>query len=297
MQFQQVSAEDGRWARELLEASNPMDCEYSFVNIYMWSKVYYTRIARFEDFVIARSEMGRNRLQYLFPAGKGDVGAAVKAILQDAKSDGRIPTLYSLKEKDAQWLQESYPGKFRIEKPMGEADYIYKSADLASLAGKRFQKKRNHCSYFEREYPDWEFFEITQDSVEEVLKFNDYWCHLYDNEGNEGIEEEQRVIALACAHYDELKLKGGYIRANGGIVAFSFGSELGQNMFVTHVEKALYDTRGAYPIINREMARRFCEGYTYINRENDVDEPGLREAKMSYHPEKMTEKYTAELIV
>jgi len=196
-----------------------------------------------------------------------------------------------------QALEAQYPGRFHIEKPRGDADYIYNSSDLANLPGKRFQKKRNHCSRFEREHPDWAFHEITPDAMEAVSAFNNRWCALYDNRDDAGIAEEHRAIELACSHYDELHLRGGYLTVNGGeVVAFSFGSPLGKDMFVTHVEKALYDYTGAYAMINREMARRFCSGYAYINRENDVDEEGLRAAKLSYHPAMLEEKYTAELI-
>ena len=294
MIFQDITASDGRWARPLLEEGGRRSCEFSFVNIYMWSRVYNTKIARFGDFVIARSAL--KRLHYLYPAGKGDVNGAIDAIIADAKEDGRQAVIFSLTEADKQKLEADYPGRFSYDKPRGEADYIYLSDELANLAGKKFQKKRNHCSRFERYYPGWSFSEITPDVMQEVCAFNNRWCRLYDNRGDEGIEEEHRAIQLACSHYDELKLKGGYLRVNGDIVAFSFGSPLGADQFVTHVEKALYDVEGAYAVINREMARHFCQGYQYINRENDVDEEGLRTAKLSYHPAFLEEKYTADLL-
>lgn len=294
MIFHDIKAEDGRWARPLLENHGYHSCEYSFVNIYMWSRIYQSKIARFEDFVIARSE-GR-RLHYLYPAGNGNVLHAVEAILADAAEVGKTPILFSLTETEKNRLEKHYPGKFVYDMPRGESDYVYLASDLADLPGKKFQKKRNHCSRFERSYPNWEFYEITPDAMEPLRAFNNRWCNLYDNRGDEGIEEEHKAIERACRHYDELKLKGGYITVDGEIVAFSFGSPLGEDMFVTHVEKALYDVSGAYNIINREMARRFCTGYKYINRENDVDEEGLREAKLSYQPVFLEHKYTAEWI-
>ena len=294
MTFYEIGVEDGRWARPLLESGGYKSCEFTFVNIYMWSRVYKTKIARFKDFIIARSE--GHRLHYLYPAGHGNVEEAIDAILQDAKADGRNPIIFSLDEAGKNRLEAQHPGRFYFEKPRGEADYIYLSSDLADLPGKKFQKKRNHCSRFERDHAgNWAFAEITPDAMKMVCEFNNRWCRLYDNRGDEGIEEEHRAIELACRHYDELKLKGGYITVNSEVVAFSFGSPLGEDMFCTHVEKALYDVTGAYAMINREMARRFCRGYQYINRENDVDEEGLRVAKLSYHPVLLEEKYTAEL--
>lgn len=294
MNFHKITVEDGRWARPLLEVSGYKSCEFAFVNVYMWSRVFQTKIAHFDDFVIARSE--GTRLHYLYPAGNGAVETAIDAILDDARQDGRNPIIFSLTEDAKQRLEAQYPGRFHYEKPRGQADYIYLSSDLANLSGKKYQKKRNHCSRFERSYPNWQFHEIDDSAIHAIAEFNNRWCQLYDNRGDEGIEEEHQAIQLVFRHYDELMLKGGYITVDNEIVAFSFGSPLGTDMFVTHVEKALYDVPGAYNIINREMARHFCSGYTYINRENDVDEEGLRDAKLSYHPFILEEKYTAEWI-
>ena len=298
MIFSDITPEDGRWARPLLEANGSRSCEYSFVNIYMWKRVYKTKIAHFEDFLISRNGVTRNdidRLHYLFPAGTGNIKKAIDAILLDAEELGREMMLFSLTEKEKDQMEDLYPGRFTYNSPRGESDYIYLASDLAGLPGKKYQKKRNHCSRFERDNPNWEFHEITPEAMQEVCEFNNTWCNLYDNRGDEGIAEEHLAIEQACRHYDELRLKGGYITIGERVVAFSFGSPLGADMFVTHVEKALYDVSGAYAVINREMARHFCEGYKYINRENDVDGNGLREAKLSYHPAFLEHKYTAEL--
>ncbi len=295
MTFREVTPQDGKWARPLLDANGYKSCEFSFANIYMWSETFNTKIARFKDFVMARSE--DDKLLYLYPAGTGDVKEAIDAILADAKEMGRPAKIYSLTQEAMEALKVQYPNKFHYEKPRGEADYIYLSEDLINLSGKKYQKKRNHCSAFERENPGWEFHEITADSIEAVCEFNKKWSRLEDNEGDAGIRQEYKAInCMICGQYDELELKGGYITVGGKIVAFSFGSVLSGDIFVTHVEKALYTVRGAYPMINREMARHFCKDYTYINRENDLDGEGLRTAKLSYHPAFLEEEYTAEWI-
>ena len=88
----------------------------------------------------------------------------------------------------------------------------------------------------------------------------------------------------------ELKLKGGLIRAEGRVVAFSLGEPCGKDMFVVHIEKAFSDVRGAYPIINQQFVLHEAADYRYINREEDTGDEGLRKAKLSYDPAFLMEK-------
>lgn len=292
IEFHPVAAADGQWAQPLLWQSGHASCEFSFVNLFMWSHVYHTQIARFENWVVARSE-SENAYHYLYPAGSGDERAALEAILQDARDAGRKLVIYSVPPDAAPRMGAWFPGLFRFEDVRDDYDYIYDARELAELPGRKFQKKRNLCSRFERDNPDWQFRPLTPDVLPAVRRFNNEWCQLYDNRDDAGIAAEHRAIELVFQHYGELGLKGGYITAGGRIVAFSFGSALNAKVFDTHVEKALYDVTGAYNIINREMARAFCGGCQWINREDDVGEEGLRKAKLSYNPVRLEPKWLA----
>ena len=41
----------------------------------------------------------------------------------------------------------------------------------------------------------------------------------------------------------------------------------------------------AFAIINQQFAEHLPEQYVYLNREEDMGISGLRQAKLSYHPE------------
>mgnify|MGYP002238147278 CR=1 FL=1 len=43
----------------------------------------------------------------------------------------------------------------------------------------------------------------------------------------------------------------------------------------------------------QQFVLHVCEDYTYVNREEDTGDPGLRKAKMSYYPEILLKKYVA----
>ena len=68
--------------------------------------------------------------------------------------------------------------------------------------------------------------------------------------------------------------------------------------FDIHFEKALDIADGAYNVINQGFAQYLLEKHPeiqWLNREDDLGLPGLRKAKLSYHPDHLVEKYWARL--
>ena len=75
------------------------------------------------------------------------------------------------------------------------------------------------------------------------------------------------------------------IRVQGRPVAFAIAERQNDDTAVVHFEKALRAYKGLYQMINRETARMLvADGFHLINREEDLDRPGLRQAKLSYFP-------------
>jgi hypothetical protein len=50
-----------------------------------------------------------------------------------------------------------------------------------------------------------------------------------------------------------------------------------------------------YQIVNQQFCEKAWENLPYINREQDLGLPGLREAKLSYYPHHFVEKYRIRL--
>ena len=87
------------------------------------------------------------------------------------------------------------------------------------------------------------------------------------------------------SNWDALGMIGGSIFVDGCMVAFTYGAAVTTDTFDVCVEKADRHVEGVFAIINQQFAEHLPEQYIYLNREEDMGIPGLRQAKLSYHPE------------
>jgi hypothetical protein len=121
------------------------------------------------------------------------------------------------------------------------------------------------------------------------------WCALRGCGHTPGLCGENRAVNELLANFREFELIGGAIRVNGEIAAFTAGEELQPGTAVCHVEKAMPGIQGLGQLITHWFARFGLRGFEYINREQDLGLPGLRQAKESYFPHHLVEKFTLAL--
>lgn len=284
LDFHTPCREDVSWLKNVLHDAQPQCCDYTVGNILAWCEQYNTLITEIEGCLVAKVD-GNNL--FGFPQGR-----SFEKTLEIIFNNFEAPSFYGLTKKECEFLDVKYNGMFNFYESRKSFDYVYRTEDLATLKGKKYHSKRNHISYFEKNF-NWKYEEITPASLGECIKFNEEWFNRNEEKDPYGIEIERKALHFAFENYELLKFKGGLLKVDGDIVAFTFGEMLNDNTFNTHFEKADADVRGAYPMINMLFARESLKEFEYINREDDVGSEGLRKAKMSYHPEFLVEKYTA----
>ena len=215
-------------------------------------------------------------------------------IVMLAEEENQPLRMHCILEEEFQMIEQWYPGIYQMTLRRQDSDYIYLREKLATLSGKKLHSKRNHINRFIENYTDWKYESITAVNEDECAKMAMRWCleNCADEENNWEHDkiDESKLVVYAIRHRDELGMKGGALRAGGRIVAITLGEELTKDTFVVHFEKAFSDVQGAYPMINREFVRNELEQYTYVNREEDLGEEGLRKAKLSYRPERLLDK-------
>lgn len=295
IKFKTPEITDKPWIDELLAHSDFRGCEYTFSNLFAWNELYETQVARFRDFLLVHF-VGAIGPSYLYPAGRGDWNAVLEVLKEDAALRGERLQIMSLTEEIKAAVERCSPGQFAFVSDRADYDYLYLTDKLADLSGKRLHAKRNHINRFLEQNDNWRFEPLTAENLNECLALDQAWNLESGLKRENAAKMETGALIRTLEHFKALKLEGGILRADGLAVAFAIGEKLNSDTYDIHFEKALASVTGAYAMINREFARFIRENHPeikYVNREDDLGLPGLRQAKLSYYPDLMLVKYSA----
>ena len=272
-----------------LEAYPQYHSEYSPVTILSWehySPCFFTEYKNhlFIDCVYE----GKHTLH--FPIGKFDPELITELVAFAREIDATISVF---DENLLRPISKLFPN-LTIEEENGYFEYCYKSDTLAALSGKKYVGIRGQINKFNRDHT-YTVEDITPDNRTEVLEMIREWSAEKHAETNYTLSEEVKAVTISFAHWDELHLEGIFLRLeDGSIGAASVWEESRTDMVFIHYEKGLKRYPGIFKIINLETARRLKNRYTWINREGDMEETGLRESKTRYHPERFVKAYSLD---
>lgn len=253
--------------------------EYTFSNLYLFRKRYRYKISRIRDkvFVIAGQQDGRS----FFMTPFATPGRKILMELFDAHGDWK-------------GIPDSVLGHCRaclecrgidIVEDRDNFDYLYLRANLAGLPGKKYHKKRNLIHAFENAYRHEER-PLNVSLIPQALEVLDGWRRDKDVDGDYAAARE------ALELFDLLGMRGAIYFAEGRPVAWCLGESLARGrMFAVHFEKALDEYKGIYQFVNKAFAASLPEEFRFINREQDLGDAGLRQAKMTYRPSGFVRKY------
>lgn len=182
----------------------------------------------------------------------------------------------------------------QVEPTREQFDYIYRSNDLIRLAGRKYHSKRNHINKFLHSY-SFNYAALKEDHREACLELSGLWCELRRCEEDLNLLGEWEAVREALTHFPALSVQGGVILMQNKVEAFALGELLNDQTAVVHVEKANPEIPGLYTMINQQFCEQSWQNVPSINREQDLGEPGLREAKLSYYPDHLVEKFRIQL--
>ncbi|HBB71642.1 MAG TPA: hypothetical protein DCZ71_03435 [Ruminococcus sp.] len=293
LEFRPPEITDRERICKALEISRFRGCEYSFANNLAWHRLADSRIAFSGGFYIIGAFGTEDGIPtFIYPSGEGDIKELFAELKRFSASMGAPLRLSGITDRQLPPLNEMFHDQFTVVYDRDSSDYVYRTADLAELPGRRYHGKRNHLARF-REL-DYTYSAITPADYDDCIVF---CTEAYNNRTADTAEEEHSFAAEQFAintffnHFRELQLRGGIIRIGGKAAAVTIGEPLTGDTFCVHIEKADTSFNGIYAGINNCFVRAEMNGFEYVNREEDLGIEGLRKAKESYHPDFLLNKH------
>lgn len=266
----------------LFERLQPRVSEFTFTGLYLFRKAHTYRISRNNDCIILLGTGYDGSHYAMMPLGVHPV-PTISLLVDDGYSIYGADTCF-VSHLDG---TETYHAKEERD----SFDYLYIREELAQLPGNRFHKKKNRINYFtsRHSYTVEMFSPIHHDGCLKLL-------NSLSETGtfSTAFVQEQEACREAVTMAERLGLEGVVVTAEREIKAFALGERLNRNTCVCHFEKGDHFIDGIMQLVNREFCRRLFTDCSYVNREQDLGEAGLRNAKLSYHPAELIKKYRLE---
>lgn len=291
MEFKNIEIEAIPIIKQYIDKIISATCDYTIGGIYMWRDFFKMQYAIEDDSLFLRLQDSVGNEYYNIPLSE-NVQGALDYLTNELRKTKDLISFCTVPEAYLSLLEKNYCVKSITPQPE-YFDYLYTTEDFVGLPGKKYSRQRNLIHQFTRLSEDWSFQQIMPEDISEVRKFFLTECLTKDT--NPIAQEEQKMVLEVLDNFEIYAMIGGLLKVDDNIVGFSLGEIYDDTLFV-HIEKADRNYKGVYQMLAHQFALHFANGkVTYINREEDMGDLGLRKAKESYHPVKMLKKFTVEV--
>ncbi len=264
---------------------------YTFASLATWDPVFrYSWMLDSSGTLLISCLLDPDRRRHLMQPLGPFPGAMQEQLIREAAS---LPYPLQIVGVSEEFLAHSddFVGRCKVVEDPAASNYIYLAESLAQLPGRKYAKKRNLISQAQGAY-SW----IPESlSVSNTAACHEVLRRIREEEEPEidmNLQQELTALDRTLHLWGELGQGGLLLRVDGKPVAFSIYEPITPTMVAVHFERALRSYKGLYQVINWETARVVAaKGFEFINREEDLGSPGLRDAKRSYAPVKLNPAY------
>lgn len=191
-------------------------------------------------------------------------------------------------------LLESHPLTEKVSFQEERSDYVYEIAGYLDLEGGKNARKRRDLNKIKSEYDDIrvETIQDFQAEKETVLGIMEKWCEGYDcTKCMYGCEKKiiERILNSDLTNM----LYGSIMYIENRAEMFAIAQVIGDTCYL-YFKKSVGRIQGAFYYFEYEFLQPL-KNLRYVNFEEDLGLPGLREYKRRRHPVKMIDKYDIQI--
>lgn len=297
LDFHKPTFEEAAKLSEVYALRDNKTCDSTVLDTYLWKDLYNTQIYLEDEAAIILMQDDKGYFAAMPYCREEELQKYFELLRDYFNEELKVPLRIDLADEEALNALGLFDNSdFVVEEEADFKDYLYDANELRTLAGKKFQKKRNLVNKFMKEYEGrWEY--RTMCCVDEYFleEFMKEWVDTRLSEGAESretlISEKDGLIDI-LRNCDKVTFRIGGIFIDEVLEAFSIGSyNSREKMAVISVEKGNPEIPGIYQMINQQFLLNAFEDAELVNREDDMGLEGLRQAKESYNPVGFARKY------
>ena len=285
LQFEPISLDKQKEYLERLSRCPQVASDYSFINIWAWADDYGLRWAWDDECVWIQQR--RPDVSYWAPVGPWyDIDWAAKV----AADQDNSTTFIRVPDQLVEHWQTSCGARMNITEERGHWDYVYSVKELSELSGNRFHKKKNLLNQFVKKY-EYTYVPFETGLIDQAKAMQKDWCTWRDCESSEVLAAENSAIFRVLENWERFDgIMGGAIMVDGEMAAYTVADALTPQSVVIHFEKGDTRFKGIYQAINQMFLTDSAQGFVTVNREQDLNDEGLRKSKLSYNPTEFLRK-------
>jgi hypothetical protein len=259
--------------RFLARLNSPLS-EYSFANLFLFRVVHqYRYVDKPVPCVLGVTYDGKRHALPLVPLDPSRVHALL----------GLAPYIYPLPEQLAGLASSA---GLELHWNEADSDYVYAAPLLASLEGTRLRAKRAQVRTFEQIVRP-AFEPLTLSNLSRARDVLELWASQVPRP-RDGTDYGPCNEALD--NFEALSLSGLLVSdASGSPCAFLLARRLGADSMAVHFAKGNRNHAGVYAYLFSRFAASVC--VQWLNFEQDLGAPGLRQAKRALDPAHQLRKY------
>lgn len=293
LQFKKITLDDIKIIEPFILNDKSAVSDRTLGVVYLFRDYYSYCIEN--DTLFLKSELENNEgfLPPMYLSGDGDLFSDLKKIKEYAGNNNTEAKICYLTEEEAEKIKELFNGS-DPEFNRDYSDYFYDKEALLTLKGKHLSGQRNFINRFKKNYPEYRTEKLSEENIGPVDKFLTEYYEKREK-ASELFKDEKKNVFEFLNHVKNFGFLTLALFAGDEPVAFSVGEIRGKVLFV-HEEKADASMKGSYQMIVNEFVKTYAnENVTFINREDDSGDEGLRISKESYHPAFLLNKFSVKI--
>ncbi len=297
-EFKPLEVTDRDGILNIIKSFSPYS-DFDFVSMWSWDYSNMMGVSQLnQNLVIKFSDYITGEYFYSF-IGSNKLDETTQVLLKHANENDLLPYLKLVPQIVAHNLKTDL---FIISSDEDNDDYLLETEKLATLEGPELSSKRRAVSIFTRTYINFPVVEIDLKETkvqEDIYKLFNVWSDIKIENGAESNDHELVAIQRCISNADKLNIFATGMYNEGILIAFWLIGLRENKCSVSHFEKA--DTKnydGIFPYFKQQVAKQLLEkkDIKYINLEQDLGIPGLRQSKQAYKPSQTLKKFIVRAI-